>query len=53
MKGMIRQMKGAGTYLFQGPEAHENGIFAWVLDPDGNKIELWEPKICDARNKDK
>jgi len=21
----------------------ENGKFAWVLDPEGNKIELWEP----------
>ena len=21
-----------------------NGSFAWILDPDGNKIELWEPK---------
>ena len=53
MEGMIRQLKEAGTDLFQGPEAHENGIFAWVLDPDGNKIELWEPKIWDEKNKDK
>jgi len=22
----------------------ENGRFAWILDPEGNKIELWEPK---------
>ncbi len=21
----------------------ENGKFAWVYDPEGNKIELWEP----------
>jgi hypothetical protein len=21
-----------------------NGKFAWVMDPEGNKIELWEPK---------
>ncbi len=21
-----------------------NGRFAWILDPEGNKIELWEPK---------
>lgn len=24
-------------------EVHEYGKFAWILDPDGNKIELWEP----------
>ncbi|WP_423794620.1 VOC family protein, partial [Maribacter arcticus] len=21
----------------------EYGKFGWILDPDGNKIELWEP----------
>ena len=24
-------------------EASEYGKFGWVVDPDGNKIELWEP----------
>ena len=38
--------------MFQGPEFHENGIFAWVIDPDGNKIELWEPKIWDEKNRE-
>jgi len=23
-------------------EDHEYGKFAWLTDPDGNKIELWE-----------
>ncbi len=21
----------------------EYGIFAWVIDPEGNKVELWQP----------
>ena len=25
--------------------------FARVMDPDGNKIELWEPKAWDEKNK--
>jgi catechol 2,3-dioxygenase-like lactoylglutathione lyase family enzyme len=25
-------------------EDDANGRFAWVLDPEGNKVELWEPK---------
>jgi catechol 2,3-dioxygenase-like lactoylglutathione lyase family enzyme len=25
-------------------EDDANGRFAWLLDPEGNKIELWEPK---------
>lgn len=24
-------------------EVYEQGKFAWVIDPDGNKVELWEP----------
>jgi predicted enzyme related to lactoylglutathione lyase len=27
----------------QGPETYEYGRFAWLMDPDGNRIELWEP----------
>ena len=33
--------KGVAT-LKQEDDA--NGRFAWILDPEGNKIELWEPK---------
>ena len=51
MDEMIAQLKNAGTSLLKGPEYHENGVFAWVMDPDGNKIELWEPKIFDEKNK--
>lgn len=26
-------------------EVHESdfGVFAWVIDPEGNKVELWQP----------
>lgn len=26
-------------------QTHEQGKFAWILDPEGNKVELWEP-VC-------
>jgi predicted enzyme related to lactoylglutathione lyase len=51
MDEIIAQLKNAGTELLKGPEYHENGVFAWVMDPDGNKIELWEPKLWDDKNK--
>ena len=51
MKGMIQQLKEGGVDIFKGPEFHENGAFAWIIDPDGNKVELWEPKIWDEKNK--
>ena len=25
-------------------EDYPYGKFGWIIDPDGNKIELWEPK---------
>ena len=52
MAGMIQQLKEAGIKIFKGPESHENGKFAWIMDPDGNKIELWEPKNWDEKNKE-
>lgn len=26
-------------------------FFAWIMDPEGNKVELWEPMIWDEKNK--
>src|SRR5579864_1221544 len=51
MNEMIAQLKNGGVEILKGPEYHENGVFAWVMDPEGNKVELWEPKIFDEKNK--
>jgi len=51
MAGMLDRLRKNGVTVVQGPESHENGKFAWIMDPDGNKIELWEPKLWDERNK--
>lgn len=48
---MIAQLQRQGVPILGGPENHENGRFAWIMDPDGNKIELWEPKRWDPKNK--
>ena len=50
MAGLIEKLSGNGVEILQGPESHENGQFAWVMDPEGNKVELWEPKIWDEKN---
>lgn len=49
---MLTQLAAGGVEVVQGPESHENGKFAWIMDPDGNKIELWEPMAWDDKNKD-
>ena len=48
---LLEQLRAGGVEVIQGPESHENGKFAWIMDPDGNKVELWEPKIWDDKNK--
>jgi predicted enzyme related to lactoylglutathione lyase len=47
MDGMIQQLKDGGVAILKGPEQAENGRFLWIVDPDGNKVELWEPKLWD------
>jgi predicted enzyme related to lactoylglutathione lyase len=51
MDEMLKQLSAGGISIHQGPESHENGKFAWIIDPDGNKVELWEPKNWDEKNK--
>ncbi|MBK7399191.1 MAG: VOC family protein [Myxococcales bacterium] len=44
LEALAKDLAAAGVPLLGSIEAHENGKFAWVMDPEGNKIELWEPK---------
>ena len=48
---MLAQLRAGGIEIVAGPESHENGKFAWIMDPDGNKIELWQPMAWDEKNK--
>ena len=41
---LLAQLRTAGVEIVKGPDSDFNGKFAWVMDPDGNKVELWEPK---------
>ena len=51
LDALLSQLRAANIDVVGGPESHENGKFAWIMDPDGNKVELWEPMLWDARNK--
>jgi predicted enzyme related to lactoylglutathione lyase len=51
MDEMIEQLTAAGIEIIKGPESHENGKFAWIMDPDGNKVELWQAMAWDEKNK--
>ncbi|MEP6944616.1 MAG: VOC family protein [Acidobacteriota bacterium] len=48
---LLAQLKQNDVEILKGPDAEENGKFAWIMDPDGNKIELWEPMVMIEENK--
>ncbi len=43
LKKLLAQLKKEGVTNVGKIEEYDYGKFAWILDPDGNKIELWEP----------
>ena len=43
LTALLAQLKSSGVEIVKGPDSDENGKFAWIMDPDGNKVELWEP----------
>lgn len=43
LESMIARLKDKGLAVIGEIESYEYGKFGWVMDPDGNKIELWEP----------
>lgn len=51
LDGLLANLRASGVEIVKGPESHENGKFAWIMDPEGNKVELWEPMAWDEKNK--
>jgi D-3-phosphoglycerate dehydrogenase / 2-oxoglutarate reductase len=43
LKKLIRKLKDEGVTIVGDIEEYEYGKFGWIMDIDGNKIELWEP----------
>jgi predicted enzyme related to lactoylglutathione lyase len=44
LDGALQQVQSGGAELVGEVEAYDFGRFGWFMDPDGNKVELWEPK---------
>jgi predicted enzyme related to lactoylglutathione lyase len=42
---LVTALKAEGCNVLDKIEELEYGKFAWVIDPDGNKVELWEPPV--------
>ena len=40
---LMKNLKKADITIVGEIESFDYGKFGWILDPEGNKIELWEP----------
>jgi predicted enzyme related to lactoylglutathione lyase len=43
LDAMLAQLRAAGATVDGKVEDTDYGRFGWVMDPDGNRVELWEP----------
>ena len=40
---LVNDLRGEGCNVLEKIDESEYGKFAWVIDPEGNKVELWQP----------
>ena len=40
---LVKALRAEGCQVLDKVDESEYGKFAWVIDPEGNKVELWEP----------
>ena len=43
LDALLEALKKEGVQIDPHREDYDYGRFAWIMDPDGNRIELWEP----------
>jgi len=44
LDGVLAQVREGGAQVV-GAENYDYGRFGWFVDPDGNKVELWQPPV--------
>ena len=44
LDAIIARIESKGVHILKRDDSGSNGRFAWLLDPDGTKVELWQPK---------
>jgi predicted enzyme related to lactoylglutathione lyase len=43
LHALVKALKAEGCHVLEKMDESEYGKFAWVMDPEGNKVELWQP----------
>ena len=48
LAAFLTRVEAKGVMVLKRDDSDPSGKFAWIVDPDGTKIELWEPKVRPA-----
>ena len=43
LEAILQRAKSVGAEPLQPSESYAYGHFGWLMDPDGRKVELWQP----------
>jgi predicted enzyme related to lactoylglutathione lyase len=43
LTALLQALREEGCEVLENTDDTEYGKFGWVMDPEGNKVELWEP----------
>ena len=43
LSALLKALRDEGCEVLEKTDESEFGKFGWVMDPEGNKVELWEP----------
>jgi predicted enzyme related to lactoylglutathione lyase len=43
LRALVAVLREEGCQVLDAFDESESGSFAWVIDPEGNKVELWQP----------
>ena len=43
LQALLAALRAEGVQVDDKVETSEHGSFGWVVDPEGNKLELWQP----------
>ncbi len=45
LRGLVQALRDEGCNVLEKIDESEYGLFGWVIDPEGNKVELWQPPV--------
>lgn len=49
LRALVALLRAEGCEVDERIEESEQGVFGWVMDPEGNRVELWQPPTAPAQ----